>query len=240
MVMNQMLQFLKQIYGNQVTSMSSETDPNKIAYIRSLQRELKKKDVLNLPIYELPMVVFDLETTGFSPYHGDRILSIGAIRMVGPRVLTDQLFYKTVNHEWPLSKEIEALTGITAFELKKAAPLVTVLRQFYQFVKSDTLVAHHSSHEKQFMKHASWTELKTSFQHRILDTTFLTKVVANGCNYVSLDDWCNHYGIDIGIRHHALYDAVATARIWSACIRQVEAMGFQSLKEVYAHIARQS
>ncbi len=120
MVMNQMLQFLKQIYGNQVTSMSSETDPNKIAYIRSLQRELKKKDVLNLPIYELPMVVFDIETTGFSPYHGDRILSIGAIRMVGPRVLTDQLFYKTVNHEWPLSKEIEALTGITAFELKKS------------------------------------------------------------------------------------------------------------------------
>jgi DNA polymerase III subunit epsilon len=241
MVMNQMLQFIKQmsgkVYGSDVPSISNQTDARKIAYMRDLQRELRKKDVLNIPFSELPIIVFDIETTGFYPYNGDRILSIGAIKMIGSEVQQDQLFYKTIYNESPLAEDIETLTGITAFELRQAAPLDEVLRQFFQFVRSDTLVAHHSSHEKQFMKHASWTALKTSFQHRIIDTTFLTKVVAPKAQHVTLDEWCEYYGVDIGKRHHALYDAVATAKIWSECLKKVEDMGFENLKEAYTHIA---
>ncbi len=239
--MNQMLQFIKQmsgkIYGSDLTSLSNQADPRKIAYLRNLQRELKKKDVLSVPFKELPVVVFDIETTGFYPYNGDCILSIGAVKMIGSEVLEDQLFYKTIYNDTPPSQEIVDLTGITGSELKKAEPLDVVLKQFFQFVKSDTLVAHHSSHEKQFMKHASWTALKTSFQHRIIDTTFLTKVMAPEIEHVSLDDWCDHYDVPIGKRHHALYDAVATARLWSKGVQKVEDMGFHNLKDIYTHIA---
>ncbi|SER36068.1 DNA polymerase-3 subunit epsilon [Gracilibacillus ureilyticus] len=239
MVMNQMLKFIKQMsgYGNDVASISNQTDAGKIAYMRNLQRELKKKDVLNIPFSQLPIVVFDIETTGFYPYNGDRILSIGAIKMIGSEVQKEQMFYKTIYNNSPIAEEIKTLTGLTANELHQAAPLEEVLRQFFQFVGSDTLVAHHSSHEKQFMKHASWTALKTSFQHRIIDTAFLTKVVAPEAQQVTLDEWCEYYKVDIGRRHHALYDAVATAKIWSECVKKVEKMGFENLKDAYTHIA---
>ncbi|MGP4039999.1 exonuclease domain-containing protein [Gracilibacillus sp. D59] len=239
MVMNQMLQFIKQMSGkmSDMNPVTSQTDARKIAYMRNLQRELKQKDVLNTPFKELAVVVFDIETTGFYPYNGDRILSIGAVKMKGSEILKDQLFYKTVYTELPPSEEITALTGITASELSQAEPLPEVLRQFFQFVRSDTLIAHHSSHEKQFMKHASWTALKTSFQHRIIDTSFLTKVVSPEVSLVTLDEWCDHYGVDIGRRHHALYDAAATAKLWSEHMKKVEEMGFTNLKDIYTHIA---
>ncbi|SFL94578.1 DNA polymerase-3 subunit epsilon [Gracilibacillus orientalis] len=239
MVMNQMLQFIKQMSGkmSDMNPVTSQTDARKIAYIRNLQRELKQKDVLNTPFKDLTVVVFDIETTGFYPYSGDRILSIGAVKMKGSEILKDQLFYKTVYSESPPSEEIATLTGITKTELNQAAPLPEVLRQFFQFVRSDTLIAHHSSHEKQFMKQASWTALKTSFQHRIIDTSFLTKVVSPGVSLVTLDEWCDHHGVDISRRHHALYDAAATAKLWSQNVKKVEEMGFTNLKNIYTHIA---
>ncbi len=239
MVMNQMLHFIKQMSGkmSDINPVSSQTDASKIAYMRNLQRELKQKDVLNTPFKNLDTVVFDIETTGFYPYNGDRILSIGAVKMRGAEILEDQLFYKTIYSELPPPEEIEALTGITDTELKQAADLPEVLRQFFQFVRSDTLVAHHSSHEKQFMKHASWTALKSNFQHRIIDTTFLTKVVSPESSFVTLDDWCDYYEVDIRRRHHALYDAAATAKLWSKNLKEAEEMGFTNLKDIYTQIA---
>ncbi|WP_186576801.1 exonuclease domain-containing protein [Aquibacillus kalidii] len=241
MVMDQMIQFMKQMSGklnsNVYTSLPSQSDPSKIAYIRNLQRELKNKDTLQVPFDELEVVVFDIETTGFFPYKGDKILSIGAVKMQGERVLEDDVFYAPIYSEEAPPEEIEKLTGITKEQLINAEPMGAVLKDFYQFIKSDTLVAHHSSHEKQFMKHATWSVLKTNFQHRIIDTAFLTKIIDPVSNLITLDECCDHYGISIERRHHALYDSIATAKLWSKSIRQVKELGFSNLKDVYAHIA---
>ncbi|MDC3417137.1 exonuclease domain-containing protein [Aquibacillus salsiterrae] len=240
MVMNQMFQLMKQLSGKWNSSSYAAmdgADPQKIAYMRQLQRELKNKDVLSIPFNQLKVVVFDVETTGFFPYKGDSILSIGAVRMLGDQVLEGETFYSPIFHEEGPSQEIEKLTGITREIVQAAPPLSAVLRDFYQFTKTDTLVAHHASHEKQFMQHATWASLKTNFQHRIIDTSFLTKIVEPEKRLVTLDECCEHYGIEIDQRHHALSDAIATARLWSESVRAVQAMGFTNLKEVYTHIA---
>ncbi|MDL4841190.1 exonuclease domain-containing protein [Aquibacillus rhizosphaerae] len=241
MVMNHMIQFVKQMSGklnsSVYTSLPNQADPNKIAYLRSLQRELKNKDVLQIPFDDLKVVVFDIETTGFYPYKGDTILSIGAIKMQGDKLLQDEVFYAPVYSEEEPSEEIERLTGITKTELLNADSMNKVLRDFFQFTKSDTLVAHHSSHEKQFMQHATWSVLKTNFAHRIIDTSFLTKIIEPESKLVTLDDCCAHYGITINQRHHALHDAIATAKLWAESVRTVQELGFSDLKDVYSHIA---
>ncbi|WP_114352257.1 exonuclease domain-containing protein [Saliterribacillus persicus] len=240
MVMNEMMQFIKQMSGRlNANDIANQTDAKKIAYMRNLQRELKQKDVLSIPFDELSVVVFDIETTGFYPYNGDRILSIGAVKMKGDQVLEDDLFYSTIYSAKGVPENIEELTGITASELLQAAPLPEVLREFFQFVQTDTLVAHHSAHEKQFMKHANWIALKSSFEHRIIDTSFLTKITEPELAMVSLDDFCSYYQIEIKRRHHALYDAMATARLWSENIKKVKAMGFENMKDIYTHLASQ-
>ncbi|MRH43805.1 3'-5' exonuclease [Aquibacillus halophilus] len=241
MVMNQMLQFVKQMSGklnsNVYTGLPNHTDASKMAYLRNLQRELKNKDVLEIPLNELKVIVFDIETTGFYPYNGDKMLSIGAIKMQGDQILEDQVFYSPIYSETAPSEEIERLTGITKDQLENAPPIHNVLKDFYYFIKSDTLVAHHSSHEKQFMKHATWTSMKTSFQHRIIDTSFLTKIIEPETKLVTLDECCAHYGIAIEHRHHALYDAIATAKLWSESVQSIQEMGFSNLKDVYSEIA---
>ncbi|UOQ93908.1 3'-5' exoribonuclease [Halobacillus shinanisalinarum] len=238
MIMDQVIQFIKQLSGRSdgFTSLSSQTDPEKIAYMRDLQRELKTKDVLDSTFDELKVVVFDLETTGFYPYKGDRILSIGAVKMEGDRIL-EETFYSPVYSASAPSEEIQRLTGITKDILENAATLHDVLKEFYQFIKSDALVAHHANHEKQFMKHATWMALKKSFQHRIIDTSFLTEVAEPESRLFTLDECCAHYGIKIDKRHHALHDAVATAKLWAECVREMQTLGFSNLKEVYTHIA---
>ncbi len=243
MNMNQMMQFLRQIPGrlisNSYSSVANQTDPSNIAFVRQLQREAKKEDVLATPFSELKLVVFDLETTGFYPHKGDQILSIGAVKIQGEKVLEDETFYSLVYNEKGLSDEVAALTGITQNELLDAPPIDKVLTDFFQFVKSDPLVAHHANHERSFMQHVTWSVLKTRFEHRVIDTSFLTKIIEPNLNLYTLDEWCDYFGIMIEQRHHALEDALATAKLWVDSVRSVQKKGFQHLKDVYVHLASQ-
>jgi len=237
--MNPFLQFVKDVSGRLGSGFSSlnRNDPSKEAYIRNLERQLKNKDDLDVPFDELKVVVFDLETTGFYPYKGDEILSIGAVKVEGTNIMEEETFYSLVYSESGPSKEIEDLTGITSDMLIDAEPLRDVLHDFYSFIRSDVLVAHHANHEKQFMNHATWLALRKNFQHRIVDTTFLTRIAHQEKKLVSLDDCCKHYGIDIDQRHHALDDAMATAKLWVESIQDIKQMGYTNLGDVYTHLA---
>src|SRR3954462_8656412 len=88
-----------------------------IAFIRSLQKEKKQGDVLNVPLEKLKVVVFDIETTGFFPHQGDEIISIGAIKVCGEKIQEDQQFYSLIQSEKEVSREIQNLTGITNDQL---------------------------------------------------------------------------------------------------------------------------
>lgn len=242
MIMNQMIHFVKQLSGkinpSMFTAGLSQTDAGNIAYMRYLQKELHKQDVLELPFSELKVVIFDLETTGFNPTKGDQILSIGAVKMHGDQMLTKDTFYSLIQSGNEPSREIERLTGITKNDLEQAPPIRDVLKQFYQFIGSDILVAHHANHEKSFMQHFTWSILKTSFQHRIIDTSFVTKIARPELNLVTLDECCSHFGVVNKKRHHALYDAEATAKIWAKSIQSIQRLGFNNLQDVYTYLAK--
>ncbi|MCA0972500.1 3'-5' exoribonuclease [Halobacillus litoralis] len=237
--MNPFIQFVKDLSDRLGSGFSSlnQNDPGKVAYVRNLEREMKSRDVMDIPLDELPVVVFDLETTGFYPYNGDTILSVGAVKVQGGEVLTDETFYSLVHHEEGLSDEIAELTGLTDEQLEEAPPLRDVLKQFYAFVKEDVLVAHHAHHEKQFMSHSTWTALRKSFQHRIVDSALLPKLAQHDIELNSLDQCCDYYGIAVEQRHHALYDAMATAELWVEGIRELREKGLVDLKDMYTQLA---
>ncbi|RWZ51335.1 3'-5' exonuclease [Halobacillus fulvus] len=237
--MNPFAQFVKGLtdrLGNGFSSLN-QNDPGKVAYVRNLERQMQSQDVLDQPLEDLRLVVFDLETTGFYPYNGDEILSIGAVKVHGTKVLEEETFYSLVKSESLPSEEITELTGIDEEMLKDAPPLGDVLRDFYRFTKQDVLVAHHANHEKQFMSHATWLALKKSFQHRIVDTTFLVRIAHADRALNSLDECCEQYGIPNDQRHHALHDAMATAKLWVECVRDIQKQDYKTLKDVYTHLA---
>ena len=101
---------------------------------------------------ELPesYVVFDLETTGFTPDRAE-IIEIGAIRMVNGKV--DNVFHSYVKPYGFLPIHITALTGITAEMVDDAPRIDAVIPKFLEFLDEKTLplVAHNASFDRRFM-----------------------------------------------------------------------------------------
>ncbi|MBD3108262.1 3'-5' exoribonuclease [Bacillus sp. AGMB 02131] len=224
--------------GNNLRGGQSVQSAHQMAYLRQIQREIRQDDVLKVPLKELDVVVLDIETTGFYPDKGDEIISIGAIKISGGIIQEEQTFYSLIQCKNIISDEITELTAITNEQVKDAPPLSDVLVQFFQFARNSTLVAHHSSHEKNFLQHASWQMFRTPLRHRILDTSFLYRIADPDLNIVRLEDFCDHYKIPIVNRHHALEDAIVTAKLWSIYIEKVINMGCNSLTDVYERLAQ--
>ncbi|MFJ7827556.1 exonuclease domain-containing protein [Psychrobacillus sp. NPDC096623] len=209
-----------------------------MAFLRNLQKEMKKEDALKIPLDELKIVVFDIETTGFNPQHGDEIISIGAIKMHGSSIQEDVTFYNLINIDKEIPSDIVTLTGITHEQLTEARTVGEVLIEFLQFTKECTLVAHHANHERNFMQYISTKIFHTPFTHRIVDTSFLYKIAEPNIQISSLEGLCEHNGIPIIGRHHALEDAKMTAKLWSIYVEKVKLLGCETLQDVYDQFAR--
>jgi DNA polymerase-3 subunit epsilon len=238
-MMNDMVQFFRQklgftIYGG----MQGQLNPQQMSFIRQLQKELKVKNNLDTPLNELNVVVFDLETSGFYPEKGDQVLSIGAIKMTGQQVDDNDTFYSLVKSDLPLSEEISTLTNIHEHQLRDAPPARDVLMQFFKYTQSHILVAHHSKHEKSFMQKMTWDILRSRFEHRIIDTSFLFRLSNPLMKSSPLEDVCKECGIDIKNRHNALGDAIMTAQIWGHHLQIAQTKGYSNLRDVYEHLAK--
>lgn len=233
-----MLNFMRQLSSRLTSSVSNYQAPSasEMAKLRHYQKEAQR-NVLDVSFQKLPIVVFDIETSGFYPDQGDSILSIGAVKVTGAKV-HDEHFYQTVKPKQDPSPAILELTGLTKRELNQSDPIADVLLAFYDFAKSATLVAHHASHERAFMRHLTWQELGRTFTHRLVDTSFLTSITASHLeHFETLDEWCNAYQIPISSRHHALADARMTANLWTKHVTIAEHGGFTCLADVYKELA---
>ncbi|RKJ28878.1 3'-5' exonuclease, partial [Butyricicoccus sp. 1XD8-22] len=91
------MQMLRGIQSRRSVGGIGETqNPQQIAYLRHLQKEMNQEDVMNINLNKLNVVVFDIETTGFSPEKGDCILSLGATKMSGKEIIENETFYSLV------------------------------------------------------------------------------------------------------------------------------------------------
>lgn len=233
------MQILRGLQGKRTNvGLGDIQNAQQMAFLRNMQKEMNRQDSLDISLEELNVVVFDIETTGFYPEKGDGILSIGAMKMCGSTILEEEIFYSLVHYDKEIPGDIVQLTGITNEQVMNAAPLSNVLIKFLQFKQDYTLVAHHAAHERSFMEHASSTLFRTPFKHRIVDTSFLFKVIEPNMDLVKLEDLCMHVDIPIVDRHHALGDAKMTAKLWSIYLEKAKQIGCETLNDVYHRFAR--
>lgn len=241
MAFESLFHFMRDIKGKingSVMNTTSSQNASHIAYIRSLQKDMKQGKDLYLPLDKLTVVIIDMETTGFFPEQGGEMISIGAIKMCGKEIVEEESFYSLIRYEKELSPEIIELTGIRPADLFEAPLLEEVLVQFFQFVGHSTLVAHHANHEKSFLQNVSWKLFRAPFKHRIVDTSFLYRIADPECKLVRLEDFCEYNGIPVVDRHHALGDAKLTAKIWSIYMDKVQQRGCRTLHDVYERLAK--
>ncbi|MFB9327184.1 3'-5' exonuclease [Paenibacillus aurantiacus] len=221
-----------------IASMLGAQNAQQMAFIRSMSKEQRKQSAMEKLLDETEYIVFDLETTGFYPYNGDEIISVGAVMMKGREVFEDRVFYSLVNPKRRVPRHITELTGITNEMAEDAPDLMQVLHDFMEFVGKRILVAHASGHDKQFLNAALWRTSKVNLTHRVLDTMMVAKWLEPNRDGYGLDELLIESGIPITQRHHALEDSMMTGRLWQHYLRRILSRNIQTLGDLYAYLSK--
>ena len=155
-------------------------------------------------------VVFDIETTGFSPVK-NKIIEIGAVK-VEHGVIVDRMD-EFINPEVPIPFEIERLTGINDAMVMNAPTVDVILPRFLDFVGDAVLVAHNASFDVSFIRHNAEL-LGRSIEPTVLDTVTLARVLLPNLNRYKLDTVAKALHVSLENHHRAVDDAEATAGIF--------------------------
>jgi len=87
-------------------------------------------------------VVFDTETTGLNPKK-DEILSIGAVKIKGNKILTSQTFEVYIKNSKEISSKSIEIHGIRPCDLENARSADEAVREFLNFIGGRTLVGYY-------------------------------------------------------------------------------------------------
>jgi len=182
------------------------------------------------PLTELTFTIFDTETTGLDPAGGDKIISIGSVRIVNGRLLQDECFDQLVDPERSLSFESTRIHGIKEEMLKGRPSIDKVLPLFHRFAEDTVLVAHNAAFD---MRMLQTYEVKTGvkFINPVLDTLLLSAVVHPAQQDHNLEAIAERLGVSIVGRHTALGDAIATGEIFLKLIPLLAKKDIYTLKE---------
>lgn len=180
------------------------------------------EEQLNLFDDELPApealkgdyVIFDLETTGLNPTT-DKIIEIGAVKMRDGRLI--ETFSTLINPECHIPEAASATNNIFDKDVADAPTLDKVIGDFYKFTRNATLVGHNAeAFDYSFL--AYWgKQHRYNFDNAISDTLKIAK--EKGVKgKLNLGTLCDKFDIPLDKAHRALYDAVATAKLFRKLI----------------------
>ncbi len=178
-------------------------------------------------------VVFDLETTGFSPLN-NKIIEIGAVKIQNGEVVDTFSYF--VNPQVPIPFKIEKLTGINDEMVLAAEKIEEVLPKFWEFSKDSILVAHNASFDMSFI-HVNGEKVGLEFENTVIDTVGLARILLPSLNRYKLDTVAKALKISLENHHRAVDDAGATAEIFKAFItmlKEREVYTLDKIKEIGA------
>ena len=173
-------------------------------------------------------VVFDIETTGFSP-EKNKIIEIGAVKVVEGKIVDR---YSTfVNPQVPIPFRIEELTSIRDDMVVSAPTIDVILPDFMEFCKDCIMVAHNADFDMSFIKR-NCELLSISCNPTIVDTVALARVLLPQLNRFKLDTVAKAVGVSLDHHHRAVDDAACTAEIFVKFIQMLKDRGVDDLDEV--------
>ncbi len=151
--------------------------------------------------------IIDLETTGFSPSKGDKIIEIGVVKVYDNQIIDE---YSTlINPERDISNY--NIHGIEPSLITKAPKFFEISDYLKSFINRTTLVAHNAPFDLRFLEKQLFNQKKklngicTINLSRKLDSTVPSR---------KLEVLCDYYDIKINNTHQAISDALATAKLF--------------------------
>ena len=174
------------------------------------------------PLEGLLYTAFDLETTGLDPKE-DTIIALGAVHLLGSRVLRHEVYEALVDPGRPIPKTSTEVHGLTWEMLKGKPKLEEVLPAFRAFLEGSVLVAHNGAFDMAFLRKVGID------QPPLVDTLLLAHLLFPDLKDHRLERLAERFGVPVLGRHTALGDALMTAEVYARMIPLLKERGFRTL-----------
>lgn len=197
-----------------------------------------KRNLLDVRLTDLSYTVFDTETTGLNPEGGDEIISMGAVRIVNTRVLSDEVFEELVDPRRDIPVASYRIHGINQEMVAEKDPIEKVLPRFRQFVADTVLVGHNVAFDMKLIKLKEKSS-HVAFTGPVLDTLLLSAILHPVHEQHDMENIARRLGISIVGRHTALGDALTTAQIFLKLIPILNSNGILTLGDAM-HASKKS
>ena len=186
-------------------------------------------------LIDVPFVVFDLETSGAAPSTGAAVTEIGAVKVLGGKVIGE--FQSFVNPGHYLSEFITSLTGITDAMLAEAPTIDQIFPTFINFLgagNETVLVAHNAPFDMSFMKAAASAHSYQWPDYTVIDTARIARYVLDrdevpNCKLSTLAQF---FGSPTSPSHRALDDARATVDVLHGIFERLGSHNVRTLDEL--------
>ncbi len=168
----------------------------------------------NEPLRSQRWVVVDLETSGLH-LNRDQVLSIGAVVIEDGAVDFSQMFERTLQRTAGKLSPSVLIHGLGPSAIAAGSDPVDALLDFMAFVGDSPLLAFHAPFDQHMLGRALKESLGYRLVHPFLDVADIAPLLCPEANIreAGLDEWINHFNLQVGERHHASADALATAEL---------------------------
>lgn len=174
-------------------------------------------------------VVVDVETSGLN-MKKDRLISIGAVALVAGRLDFNDAFQVVLRQEQVSTHANILIHGISGSAQSAGVDPVEGLLAFLQYVGKSPLVAYHAFFDQSMIGKATREYLGMELAQPWIDLAWVLPDFFSfrGDANVALDDWLHHFGIESILRHNAVSDAYATAKLLQVAIAGGQQKGANS------------
>lgn len=174
-------------------------------------------------------VVVNVETSGLN-MKKDRLISIGAVALAAGRLDFNDAFQIVLRQEQVSTHANILIHGISGSAQSAGVEPVEGLLAFLEYVGKSPLVAYHAFFDQAMIGKATRTYLGMELEQPWIDLAWVLPDFFSfrGDANVALDDWLQHFGIENIMRHNAVSDAYATAKLLQVAIAGGQQRGANS------------
>lgn len=189
---------------------------------------------LDLPWRSGRYCVVDLETTGLD-LRRDAIVSFGAVRVDGGRVIASSSIYRLVGGTANASPAAIAVHALRPADLTDAPAWEHSVDLLLEALTGRVLVAHAAWVERAFLRRA-FRLRRVPPPRMVIDTAALARsgglAPAGGPAEPSLEVLAGDLGLTVHAPHHALGDALTTAEVFLALTARLDATAPQTVRSL--------
>ena len=175
---------------------------------------------------DVPLVVFDCETTGLSPQIGHRVVEIGAVRLHNWQKVGE--FSQLIQPDRKMSPGASAVNGITDIDLAGQPRFNDIADDLLELLAGALLVAHNASFDTAFLSN----ELSISSQmgdRKVSESILLNPWLCTlrlarrnfSFRHNSLDYIARQLGIHTARSHRALSDVKTTTEVLKYMVQEL-------------------